>query len=219
MKGEDSVERTQVIIVRHGETLWNIKGIRQGHLDSPLTESGRMQANALGERLKRENFGALYSSDLGRAVETAQRIAVLTGHSVLTDPRLRERHLGIFQGLTADEMKQKYPEEYQLNRSRSPNYVIPRGESIVQQVARNIAYLSEIAEKHAGETIVVVTHGGVLSGLFRHTFSIPFSAPRRFEFVNAGLNTFIYQSGAWFLQTWGDVSHLEAGALSNGDEP
>ena len=213
------MERTQVIIVRHGETLWNIKGIRQGHLDSPLTESGKAQAKALGARLKREKFSALYSSDLGRAVETAQRITALTGHEIVTDLKLRERHLGIFQGLTADEMKQRYPEEYRLNRSLSPNYVIPGGESIVQQVARNIAYLNEIAEKHRGETIVVVTHGGVLSGLFRHTFSIPFGAPRRFEFVNAGLNTFVYQGGDWFLQTWGDVSHLEPGATSNGDEP
>lgn len=213
------MERTQVIIVRHGETLWNIKGIRQGHLDSPLTESGVAQASALGERIKRERSSALYSSDLGRAVQTAKMIAELTGHEIFTDARLRERHLGIFQGLSADEMKQKHPEEYRLNRSLSPDYVIPGGESIVQQVARNIACLNEIAEKHLGETIVVVTHGGVLSGLFRYTFSIPFGAPRRFEFVNAGLNTFVYQGGDWFLQTWGDVSHLEAGATSDGDEP
>jgi len=213
------VERTQVIIVRHGETLWNIKGIRQGHLDSPLTESGIAQASALGERLKRERFSALYSSDLGRAVQTARMIAESTGHEIVTDARLRERHLGIFQGLSADEMKQKHPEEYRLNRSLSPDYVISGGESIMQQVARNIACLNEVAEKHPGETIVLVTHGGVLSGLFRHTFSIPFGAPRRFEFVNAGLNTFVYQGGDWFLQTWGDVSHLEAGAISDGDEP
>ncbi len=218
-RGKDTVERTQVIIVRHGETLWNLQGIRQGHLNSPLTESGIVQARALGERLQRERFSALYSSDLGRAVQTAEMISALTGHEIRTDVRLRERHLGIFQGLSADQMKEKYPEEYRLNRSRSPDYVIPGGESIVQQVARNIAYLNEIAVKHLGQTIVVVTHGGVLSGLFRHTFSIPYSAPRRFEFVNAGLNTFVYQGGDWFLQTWGDVSHLEAGAISDGEEP
>jgi probable phosphoglycerate mutase len=218
-RGKNTVKRTQVIIVRHGETLWNMKGIRQGHLDSPLTESGIDQARALGERLRREKFSGLYSSDLGRAVKTAQVVAELTGHEIVTDVRLRERHLGIFQGLSADEMKRKYPEEYRLNRSLSPDYVIPGGESIVQQVARNIAYLNEISEIHRGETIVVVTHGGVLSGLFRHTFSIPFGAPRRFEVVNAGLNTFVYQGGVWFLQTWGDVSHLAAGATWNGGEP
>lgn len=202
------MERTQVIIVRHGQTEWNIANVRQGHLDSELTDIGIAQAKALAQRLLSERFSALYSSDLGRAVQTAQIIADVTGHEVITEARLRERHLGIFQGLNSDEMKEKYPEEYNLHRTLGPDYVIPGGESVRQQVARNIAYLNEIGAKHAGETIVVITHGGVLSGLFRHTFSIPFEAPRRFEFTNAGLNVFIYEQGSWFLQTWGDLGHL-----------
>ncbi len=212
------MERTQVFIVRHGQTEWNIANIRQGHLDSPLTEAGVAQARALARRLLRERFTALYSSDLGRAVQTAQIIAQATGHEVITDPRLRERHLGIFQGLVGDEIREKYPEEYKLHRSLGPDYVIPGGESVQQQVARNLAYLNEIAAKHLGETILVITHGGVLSGLFRHTFSIPFEAPRRFEFTNAGLNVFVYQAGNWFLQTWGDLSHLVNGAASDDDD-
>lgn len=213
------MDRTQVIIVRHGQTQWNIKGVRQGHLDSPLTEKGLAQAGALGERLAREKFTVLYSSDLGRAVQTAQLICEATGHTIVTDARLRERHLGIFQGLNAEEIKERYPEEYRLHRTRSPDYVIPGGESMHQQVERNVACLREIAEKHAGEIIAVVTHGGVLSGLFRHIFAIPFQAPRRFEFVNASLNLFTYEEGHWILQTWGDVSHLAPGATSDGDDP
>jgi 2,3-bisphosphoglycerate-dependent phosphoglycerate mutase len=213
------MERTQFIIVRHGQTQWNHRGIRQGHLDSDLTAKGIAQAKALGIRLAREHFTTLYSSDLGRAVHTARIIAASTGHEILTDARLRERHLGIFQGLDGDQIKTKYPEEHRLHRTVGPDYVIPDGESVRQQVARNVAYLTEIAPKHLGETIVVVTHGGVLSGLFRHTFSIPFDAPRRFEFTNAGLNVFNYQQGNWFLQTWGDTSHLcEVGTL-DGDDP
>ena len=103
------MSRTQLIIVRHGQTEWNLKLIRQGHLDSPLTEMGLAQARALGERLALETFTALYSSDLGRAVQTAQLIAAATGHTIVTDPRLRERHLGIFQGLNGDELREKYP--------------------------------------------------------------------------------------------------------------
>jgi len=202
------MERTQVIIVRHGQTQWNIANIRQGHLDSELTDIGIAQAKALAQRLLRERFSVLYSSDLGRAVQTAQIIAEATGHEIVTDSRLRERHLGIFQGLFGDEIKAKHPEEYKLHRTLGPDYVIPGGESVRQQVARNIAYLNEIGAKHAGETIVVITHGGVLSGLFRHTFSIPFEAPRRFEFTNAGLNVFVYEQGSWFLQTWGDLGHV-----------
>ncbi len=212
------MERTRVIMVRHGQTEWNIANKRQGHLDSPLTEQGIGQAKALARRLTRERFSALYSSDLGRAMQTARIIAETTGHKIIADSRLRERHLGIFQGLVGDQIKEKYPEEYKLHRSLGPDYVIPGGESVREQVARNLDYLNEIAAKHFGETIVVITHGGVLSGLFRHTFSIPFEAPRRFEFTNAGLNVFVYDRGSWFLQTWGDLSHLANDTSTDSDE-
>jgi probable phosphoglycerate mutase len=213
------MDRAQVIIVRHGQTEWNIRGIRQGNLDSRLTEKGLAQAKALAQRLARERFTALYSSDLGRAMQTAQEVSSVTGHEIITDARLRERHLGIFQGLSGEQIKQKHPEEYKLHRTLGPDYVIPGGESVQQQVARNIGYLNEIGEKHLGETIVVVTHGGVLSGLFRHTFSIPFNAPRRFEFTNAGLNIFAYEEGNWYLLTWGDVSHLAPDGRTEGEDP
>lgn len=213
------MERTRIIIVRHGQTEWNVRGIRQGHLDSPLTERGLAQAKALAERLKRERFSYLYSSDLGRSVQTAREIAVLTGHEILTDQRLRERNLGIFQGLNAEQIEARYPEERHLMRTTGPGFVIPGGESMVQQVERNVAFLNSLAVRHRGETIVVVTHGGVVSGFFRHTLAIPLEAPRRFEFVNAGLNIFVQEDGNWMLLTWGDVSHLAPGAASEGDDP
>lgn len=213
------MQRTHVIIVRHGQTEWNIAGVRQGHLDSALTEKGVAQASALAQRLARERFTALYSSDLGRAVQTAMAIADVTGHEIVTDPRLRERHLGIFQGLTAEEIMAKYPQERTQFRTLGPDYVIPGGESMRQQVERNVAYLNELAAKHRGEQIVVVTHGGVVSGFFRHTLAIPLDAPRRFEFVNAGLNLFAREEDNWILLTWGDVSHLAPGAASEGDDP
>jgi probable phosphoglycerate mutase len=213
------MERTQLIVIRHGQTQWNIAGIRQGHLDSSLTERGHAQAKALGKRLAHESFSALYSSDLGRAVATAMRIATMTGHAVVTDARLRERHLGIFQGLSGEEIKKKYPEEYRLHRSMGPDYIIPGGESVRQQVQRNVECLTAIAKNHLGETIVAVTHGGVLSGFLRHTLSIPLGAPRRFDFVNAGLNVFVYDEGDWFLQTWGDISHLGAAGSCEDNDP
>jgi probable phosphoglycerate mutase len=213
------MQRTHVIIVRHGQTEWNIAGVRQGHLDSALTEKGVAQASALAQRLARERFTALYSSDLGRAVQTAMAIADVTGHEIVTDPRLRERHLGIFQGLTAEEIMGKYPQERTQFRTLGPDYVIPGGESMRQQVERNVAYLNALAAKHRGEQIVVVTHGGVVSGFFRHTLAIPLDAPRRFEFVNAGLNLFAREEDNWILLTWGDVSHLAPGAASEGDDP
>jgi probable phosphoglycerate mutase len=208
------MDQTYVIIVRHGETLWNMEGRRQGHLDSPLTARGVAQAYALGRRVKDENFSALYSSDLGRAYETAHIISSITGHPVVVDERLRERNLGIFQGLDSDEISKNYPEEYRCHRTNGPDYVIPGGESRRRQVERNVGCLEELARRHSGEAILVISHGGVLSGLFRHVLSIPLEAPCRFEFVNGSLNVFSYGKGCWVLRTWGDTSHLDSFSTS-----
>src|ERR1051325_10264843 len=91
---------TRLIVVRHGETVWNLEGKLQGQMDSPLTPSGLAQSRALAERFSRCPISALYSSDLGRARQTAESIAVRTGQEIRFDDRLRERHLGVFQGLT-----------------------------------------------------------------------------------------------------------------------
>jgi probable phosphoglycerate mutase len=160
-------------------------------------------------RLARQSFTALYSSDLGRAFRTAEIIAGATGHIVFTDPRLRERALGLFQGLKSEEIKTQYADEYERYRNRELDYVVPEGESLRQQIDRNLSCLEDLAKKHGGETIVVVTHGGVLNVVFRHTLSIPLDAPRRFEFLNSSLNLFAFAEGYWTLRTWGDTGHLD----------
>jgi len=203
------MERTRLIVVRHGQTVWNSEGRFQGHLDSELTPDGIIQAQGLARRLQTHRFSALYSSDLGRAAETARIIAAATGHTLVTDARLRERNLGVFQGLRSEEIRAAYPEAHELYRGRDPDYVVPGGESLRQQVERNVACFEELAHKHSGDAVVIVTHGGVLSGFFRHVLSIPLTAPRRFDFRNCGLNVFTYREGFWTLSTWGDVSHLD----------
>ncbi|MBI4523293.1 MAG: histidine phosphatase family protein [Deltaproteobacteria bacterium] len=203
------MNRTDLIVVRHGQTTWNIEKRWQGHFDSPLTPQGERQAHLLAARLKHRRFSALYSSDLGRAYQTARIISDATGHSVVADARLRERNLGIFQALTDEEIRTAYPEEYERHRLRDPDYIVPGGESLRQQVERNISFLDQLAKNHSGQCIVVVTHGGVLNGLFRHALFIPLEAPRRFGFPNSSLNIFTYGDGEWMLQTWGDTSHLD----------
>lgn len=203
------MEATRLIVVRHGETQWNLEGRRQGHLDSPLTAKGRAQAGALAQRFKPESCRMIYSSDLGRAYDTATAIAARTGHTVVPDGRLRERNLGIFQGLNGDEIRARYPEEYEKHRRSGPDHAVPGGESFSVQAHRNLACLEEIATQHTGAALMIVTHGGVLSALFRHTLAIPLEAPRRFAFKNASVNVFAYQEGIWNLETWGDISHLE----------
>ncbi|MBE0627152.1 MAG: histidine phosphatase family protein [Burkholderiales bacterium] len=201
---------THLIAIRHGETEWNSEGRFQGHLNSVLNAEGMAQAQALGMRLAGERLDLLLSSDLGRALQTASAIAMRTGHEIVVDPRLRERRMGVFQGLTPDEVQRRYPQEYARFLSHDPDYAIPEGESMRQLFERSVACFSELARLHAGLTLATVTHGGVLAMLYRHAAAMPLAAPRNFPLHNAGVNRLRHRLGAWQLQSWGDIAHLES---------
>ena len=202
------MQSTQLIIVRHGETEWNLNGRIQGHLDSPLTKSGRAQAEAIASRLQAIEINALYSSDLGRAYATAQIISNKTGHHILTDKRLRELHLGKFEGLTEGEVRKQYPDEFVYLRNAELDYIYPGGESKGQFSARLISCLEELMEKHYGGQILVITHGGALSRLMRHALGLPVVGSNKYKVCNAAFNVFSYDDGRWQLEIWGDLSHF-----------
>lgn len=208
--------KTELILLRHGETEWNALGRLQGHRDSALNPEGLRQADALAARLASVAFSALYCSDLGRALETARRISTRTGHAVVPDARLRERGLGILEGLTRDEARQRHPKVFAEYSAGAPDYVVPGGESTSQRLHHAVECLREVGGRHRGERVVVVTHGGVLSLLFRHSLGIPLQAPRAFSVLNAGWNQFDDHDGALRLVTWGDVTHLTA---TSRDDP
>ena len=205
----EKIITTELIVVRHGETVWNEKGLIQGDIDTELSPLGIRQAEAIAERLAGEKITAIYSSDLKRAYKTAEYLAAKTGHKIITDSRLRERCLGIFQSLTMDEVEQKYPDEFNLYKTAGPDYIVPEGESRRQQFERAIECIQEIVERHTGGRIFVVAHGGVLNGLFRYVLDIPISVPTRFKLFNAAINIFSIENGTWLLGTWGDVGHLK----------
>jgi len=207
MKMEDT-ETTSVFVVRHGETEWNLSGEQQGHLDSQLTESGIKQAHALAEGLLRKGTEIIYSSDLGRAVQTAEIIGAKLGLGINVDHRLRERHLGSMQGLTKKEFRRLYPDEWSAFDSGDPDYCFPGGESARQRYERSVACVEELAQRHPGGKLLVVTHGGVLNSLFYYALRIPLTEPRRFSLFNAAINSFSVCGDYWRLDIWGDTSHI-----------
>ena len=200
----------RLITIRHGETEWNVQGREMGQLDSPLTTRGVQQAHAIARRLNRLPFDALYSSDLGRAVQTADIIASFCGKTVTLDEGLRERHMGIFQGLTVAEMRNRFPKERQDYERSGFEYVISGGESARQRSERSVRVLTAIAERHPEETIVTVTHGGFMMGFFESVLGIPpGNGWRRFKRYNGSYSAFEYFGGRWCLEVWNDVSHLD----------
>jgi len=202
---------TKLIIIRHGETLWNVEGKKQGQLNSPLTSLGIKQAKALARRLTEESFTHLYASDLGRASETAEYIANRTNHEVILENGLRERNFGIFQGLTDKQIKNNYFAEYNSHQANKVDYVIPDGESLRQFYKRVTACLKSIIARHAGQTVTIVTHGGVIDGWFRFIFDLSLETPRRAKLWNASINCIVHEYAVgWTLHTWGDVNHVKS---------
>jgi probable phosphoglycerate mutase len=200
---------TRVIFIRHGETTWNKEGREMGHLDSPLSGLGEKQAVDIANRLSTISFTTLYSSDLGRALQTAARISEVSGKAVNTDIELRERNMGIFQGYTWSEMKEKFPSEWNEYHSEGKfDFVIPDGESQRQRLERSIRVMNRLSELHTDETIVVVSHGGMLRGFFEFVLGLKPGNEARFMRRNATYNSFIKSEGNWALEVWGDDSHL-----------
>ncbi|MBN1698811.1 MAG: histidine phosphatase family protein [Spirochaetales bacterium] len=198
---------TTLTVIRHGETEWNRKGKQQGHDDSPLSETGIEQALAIAAWLK-PVYDVLIASDLGRAVQTAKIIGEAAGLAVTAEKGLRERHLGIMQGLTMEEFREKHAEAYASFRSHDTSYVIPGGESVRQRHERITACFRSIASSHEGKNILVVTHGGSLDSLIRFVLSIPLTSNRQFSLVNGSINRFSVTDGTWRLESWGETGHL-----------
>ncbi|MGA8052073.1 MAG: histidine phosphatase family protein, partial [Burkholderiales bacterium] len=161
-----------------------------------------------------EAFGAIYASDLARVRQTAGPAAARLGIEVRLERALRERHYGIFERLTYVEAKERHPVEYARFRDKDPEFDFVTGESLKAFAARALACVGALLERHAGESVLVFTHGGVLEMVYRHATGRGLSSPRDFEIPNAALSRIEVSGGEWRVSSWADVSHLE-GALDD----
>jgi probable phosphoglycerate mutase len=199
----------RLCLVRHGETAWNAEGRVQGQIDIPLNDTGRAQAKAAAARLATQGFDALYSSDLARAVETADAAAALLGLDVERTASLRERFYGDFQGLTHAEAQARYPADFARFAERDPDHRFSGdAESLNAFSARVDAALAVLAGKHQDETLLIVTHGGVLDIVHRLATGQKLQAPRNFTLYNAALNWIERRDGNWVLLSWAETDHL-----------
>jgi len=202
------MNNTVLILIRHGETIWNTQLRMQGSLDSDLTTKGESQIKALGEWMKEVPFDYLYCSDSGRARKTAEAISKYTGHTLNFDKRLREKDLGIFEGLTSEEARERYPETFKLFKTAGVNYVIDQGESTQQLLERALEAIEKIRIRHPQKVAVLVTHGGVVRVLMKHVLGVPLDAPTQFMISNTGIFRLVWRE-KWIVAEMGAVPHLE----------
>jgi 2,3-bisphosphoglycerate-dependent phosphoglycerate mutase len=199
---------TRICFIRHGETDWNAEKRIQGQTDIPLNETGRGQALAMAFNAAHHDFSAIYSSDLCRAYETAQMVAARRGLEVKTLSQLRERHFGKFQGITAEEGAQRFPEAYAHYKARDPDYDFETGESLLLFAERIVAAIDSLNRHHAGQTIAAICHAGVLDIVYRKSTGRPLHTPRDFATPNCALNWFRFDGHGWHLEVWDDHHHL-----------
>lgn len=210
---QDEAVLTRICLVRHGETEWNAERRIQGQIDIGLNAAGLRQAEAAGRWLKAAGISALYASDLKRAWATGQAIGQAVGLQPVAAPELRERRYGIFEGLTYAEAETRYPDGYAAFEGRNADYAFEQGESLKIMYERVTGKLKELAQRHLGESIVVVVHGGVLDVINRFVRGNPLEMPRDFLIPNAGINWISAVDGRWTVETWGETAHLADGAL------
>jgi 2,3-bisphosphoglycerate-dependent phosphoglycerate mutase len=206
------MQATRIIAVRHGETAWNVDTRIQGHLDIPLNETGQWQAQQLAQALAGESIDAIYASDLQRAYATAQAVADATGAPITPETGLRERSFGHFQGRTFAEIEAELPEDARRWRKRDPDYVPEGGESLVMLRERIERTVFALAEKHPGEQVLMVAHGGVLDVLYRLATRQEIQAPRTWQLSNAAINRLLWTPDGLTLVGWADTQHLDDAA-------
>ncbi len=192
---------TEIIVARHGETYWNCNGKWQGTQDIPLNIKGTRQAEELAVRLKEEEIEYIHSSDLARARETANYVRKQTGAiGVFEDGRLRERHLGMFEGWPIDKVA-----EY-IGMSSEESFILDLDEILVDTLPtverwetfsnRVWAALDEIANKRKGKKSLVVAHGGVLRAI---TMKLSLNGDPKLDFSNTDFIRISYDNGSWKL--------------------
>ncbi|MDP2266137.1 MAG: histidine phosphatase family protein [Thiobacillus sp.] len=199
---------TRICFIRHGETDWNVARRIQGHTDIPLNETGRAQALAMAFNAAHQHFRAIYSSDLLRTMETAQVLAQREDQDVKPLAQLRERHYGVFQGITAAEGAERYPQAYAHYVARDLDYDFETGESLralAERVSKGIDWL---VRHHSGQTIAAVSHSGVLDVIYRRATGRSLHTPRDFVIPNCALNWFHFDGHGWHLESWADRHYL-----------
>jgi broad specificity phosphatase PhoE len=175
---------TQIVLVRHGETIWHAENRYAGRSDVALTRRGHQQAERLAEWVVAAELDAIWCSSLSRARETAAAIARAGGPEPHVDPRLRELDFGRGEGLTTSEMKQQCPEALEAFKTDPVAHHLPGGEDPREAVLRAVACLHDIAREHPAGRVLVVAHTTLIRLTLCHLIGVPIANYRKlFPFV------------------------------------
>ena len=215
--------KTRVLLIRHGQSMGNAERRFGGHSATPLSALGREQAEATARALQTERVTAIYSSDLLRAVETAEPLARLTGLEVRRTEAFRERSVGHMEGLTFEEAAERHPDEYAALLRRDFEHVLTGGESYRQMLDRSSRQLDLAIQENAGGTLAVFSHTGTICILALHlmgALDAPELRPVWISSSNCGITRFSIQHGGLVrVLATNDTRHLaDVDSAASGSE-
>ncbi len=196
--------KTTIFLARHGETAWNKERRIQGNVDIPLSKEGLRQAQLLAKRLQPEPISVIYASALERAIKTAEPLAQQLGLPIIQRAGFNERNYGEYEGKKVDDLLSEFEGDFLKLVLATP----PQGESIPVLRKRAVKTFDEVRTKHQGETILIVSHGGVLQQLVRHLRNIPEEEITNYSFPNTSVSIFHFEEETIVEQLVGDASHL-----------
>jgi 2,3-bisphosphoglycerate-dependent phosphoglycerate mutase len=205
-----------LLLVRHGETVWNQENRWQGQADVPLSEAGQQQALQLARRLcaERRLVHAIYASDLARAWRTSEILGEALGVAPIPERGWREMNIGVWSGLTSAEVITRYAADWERLRAGED---LPRGggETFAQFQGRILESVAYLSARHRGEQVVIVTHGGAVRAFLLHCRKLPLNQFRQVEKIgNLGLSEVtVRANGEATIHSVNDLSHLDGLAL------
>ena len=204
----------KLILVRHGETDWNAEGRIQGMLDVPLNALGMQQAElAAAEVARTINVAELVSSDLVRTRETTKPINEATGFEPRFDARIRERNFGVWQGKTYEEWRVLDAVGMARYNAGDPDYGPEGGETASQFLKRCVDAVTDLVLGSLEKTLILVTHGGVVSSMVRHAQGLNPQSARTWSVPNASISEwrveYVNDDPVFYVDRIGDVAHLE----------
>jgi alpha-ribazole phosphatase len=198
----------RLLIARHGQTNHNLDRRYQGSTDTPLNKTGFKQANQLAKRLVDEKLDAVYSSDLRRSIQTAERITEKYKLQINKDQRLREISFGEWEGMSYNEIQAQSPHLLERWMSDPANISPPKGETLTQLAERVKSALDEIKFQHVEQTVLLVTHGGVIRTLLCLNLGINLNRHMQFESATGSVSELSFYEEHVSLKLFNDVSHL-----------
>ena len=196
-----------LLLVRHAESTGNTGGTIQGWTDTQLTEAGRAQAAAVGQRLGVLPLAAVYSSPLERAHHTARAIAAPAGLEVALLDGLRERYYGQAQGLSWSEAQARWPARAAHDRDWAT--AVPDAETLLALRARAVGVVEDLLDRHEGDLAVCVSHGGTLVQVIAHLFGLPGEVWPRIRMSNTSVTVVEGSASRPVVRTLNDICHLQ----------